>query len=431
MSQVLTSSVGDVSCPTVTTCLAVGGNVPGGGFIDTSTDAGATWQSLTPPSGVLGFSGVSCPSSTDCAAVGSTQIGGFDFPLILTSSDGGQTWQAPAVPSTVSTQAVSCATNATMASCEVVGGDSQGGGAILGGVVPPPPTTAMLIPSNGATVSGGSQVLDATGSSTIGIKSVTFEVSGGALSNHVVATATPTIYGWVAHWNTTTLPNGTYSLQSVATDVEGASAASAPFTITVNNPPPTTSVIIPSNNAMTASTQLLDAAASSGVSQVQYEVSGGPSNLSDQVVATATPTFYGWLANWNTTSVPNGTYTLQSVASYSGGVSGSSSPITIAVNNPPPTTSVIIPSNNATTAGTQLLDAAASSGVSQVQYEVSGGPSNLSDQVVATATPTLYGWLANWNTTSVPNGTYALQSVASYAGGLTGTSSPDTITVAN
>jgi hypothetical protein len=67
------------------------------------------------------------------------------------------------------------------------------------------------------------------------------------------------------------------------------------------------------------------------VTMVKYEVSGG--SLVDTVIATATPTIYGWLAAWNTTTVPNGTYALQSVASYAVGVSGSSAPITVSVTN--------------------------------------------------------------------------------------------------
>ena len=51
------------------------------------------------------------------------------------------------------------------------------------------------------------------------------------------------------------------------------------------------------------------------------------------MIATGTPTIYGWLATWNTTTVPNGTYALQSVASYAGGVSGASTPITVSVTN--------------------------------------------------------------------------------------------------
>lgn len=77
----------------------------------------------------------------------------------------------------------------------------------------------------------------------------------------------------------------------------------------------------------------VDASAQAGVSHVVCEVSGGPSDLSDQLIATATPTIYGWLAQWNTGSVPDGAYTLQSVASYAGGVSGSSAPVSSTISN--------------------------------------------------------------------------------------------------
>ena len=192
------------------------------------------------------------------------------------------------------------------------------------------PSTSVVIPSNNATVSGTSQVLDAAASS--GVTQVQYEIAGGTLNDAVIATATPTIYGWLALWNTTGVVNGTYTLQSVATS-NGGNGTSAPVTITVNNPTPSTEVVIPSNNATVSGTsQVLDAAASLGVTQVQYEVTGG--TLTDSVIATATPTIYGWIALWNTTGVPDGTYTLNSVASYTDGVSGTSPPITITVDNP-------------------------------------------------------------------------------------------------
>jgi hypothetical protein len=67
------------------------------------------------------------------------------------------------------------------------------------------------------------------------------------------------------------------------------------------------------------------------VTSVSFELSGGAFN--DQVIASAALTPYGWIGPWNTTTVPNGTYTLQSVASYASGQSGTSAPITITVNN--------------------------------------------------------------------------------------------------
>ena len=166
------------------------------------------------------------------------------------------------------------------------------------------PTTAVVLPSNGATVSGNLH-LDAGASSA---SQVQYEVTGGSLSDAVIATATPTIYGWLASWNTTNVPNGTYVLQSVASS-GGLSGTSAGVTISVDNPPPATGVVLPSNGATVSGNQYLDASASSGVTKVQYEVTGG--SLSDAVIATATPTIYGWLASWNTTTVSNGTYALQ------------------------------------------------------------------------------------------------------------------------
>ena len=119
-----------------------------------------------------------------------------------------------------------------------------------------------------------------------------------------------------------------WQLRAVFTNYVG-SATSAAATITVT--PPTTAVVLPSNNATVTGNALLDAVASSGVTKVQYQLTGG--TLSGALIATATPTIYGWLANWNSTTVPNGQYTLQSVASYAGGVSGTSAPITITVGN--------------------------------------------------------------------------------------------------
>jgi hypothetical protein len=164
------------------------------------------------------------------------------------------------------------------------------------------------------------------------VTQVQYEITGGTLTDSVIATGTPTIYGWLALWNTTGVVNGTYTLQSVATS-NGVSGTSAPVTITVNNPTPSTEVVIPPKNATVSGTsQVLDAAASSGVTQVQYEVTGA--TLTDSVIATATPTIYGWIALWNTTGVADGTYTLNSVASYTDGVSGTSPPLSLTVDNP-------------------------------------------------------------------------------------------------
>jgi uncharacterized protein YjbI with pentapeptide repeats len=192
----------------------------------------------------------------------------------------------------------------------------------------PPPTTSVLLPSDGATVTGDTW-LDAAASSPAGIASVSFEVSGNNISDQVVGSGTPTFYGYIGGWNATTFTNGTYTIQSVATDVDGVSNTSAPITVTVDIPSPSTTVLIPSAGAtQSGTTALLDALSAGNVPAVGFQVTGP--GLS-RFVATGTLTLYGWLAEWNTTSVPNGTYTVQSFDISN--VNIVSAPVTITVSN--------------------------------------------------------------------------------------------------
>ena len=64
------------------------------------------------------------------------------------------------------------------------------------------PTTSVLIPINGATLSGTPHS-DASASNAT---SVEFLLSGGSYSNQVIGTATLTFYGWLYSWNTTHRP---------------------------------------------------------------------------------------------------------------------------------------------------------------------------------------------------------------------------------
>jgi outer membrane protein assembly factor BamB len=194
------------------------------------------------------------------------------------------------------------------------------------------PTTSVLVPSAGASLAGD-QWLDAGASDNVGVSRVEFLLSGGSYDQAPIATATPTYYGWLAGWDTTSVPDGTYTLQSVAYDAAGNAGYSAGITVTVDNTPPTTSVLVPSAGASLAGDQWLDAGASDnvGVSRVEFLLSGG--SYDQAPIATATPTYYGWLAGWDTTSVPDGTYTLQSVAYDAAGNAGYSAGITVRVDN--------------------------------------------------------------------------------------------------
>ena len=95
------------------------------------------------------------------------------------------------------------------------------------------------MPSTGATV-GGNVILDASAQGTAPITGVTFTATQGS-TVETVGTATPTIYGWIAEWPSGVCANngslaygsGTWSIQSVATEVGGTTTTSSPVQITL------------------------------------------------------------------------------------------------------------------------------------------------------------------------------------------------------
>jgi hypothetical protein len=429
-SVVLDSDVtafGGGTCPTPTRCLFSGIQTTTSSPVVVPIDGNANPGTAEVVPGESSAGAIACPSSPNsCVLLGENSS--QTSPDLVPITNGIPGNPVP-IPGTSGLSDITCPTPTSCLATGFVQPFNQ----LPEGVVLPltMPSTTVALPSNGATISGRIS-LDASASSSFGITSVTYELSGGTLSDQFISSSTPTIVGWLGGpWNTTTVPNGTYTLQSVATDAAGFTTMSDPITVTVNNQPPTTAVLIPSGGAILSGAKaLLDASASSaaGIASVTYEVSGN--GLSDRVVATGTPTLYGYLAQWNTTSVPNGTYTLQSVATDTVAEATTSAPVSVMVDNAPPTSAELIPSNGASQSGTAaLLDASASPNVTNVTYDLTGG--TLTNHVIATGTPTLYGWLAEWNTTSVPNGTYQLNSVAFYAGGVSGASTPITITVSN
>jgi major membrane immunogen (membrane-anchored lipoprotein) len=165
----------------------------------------------------------------------------------------------------------------------------------------------------------------------VGVKKVEFHLTGGSLNNALIATGTLSNYGWYAYWNSTTVPDGTYTLQSDA--YAASQGVSTAETIIVANSP-VTSILKPSNGASVSGSQvLLDAGASEngGVAKVSFYLTGG--SLNNALIATAIPSYYGWYAYWNSTTVPDGTYTLQSDADDGAGNQGVSSSISVTVAN--------------------------------------------------------------------------------------------------
>jgi len=94
--------------------------------------------------------------------------------------------------------------------------------------------TVLALPKNGATLSG-TEPLDAGAVDNVRVTKILFRITGGTLSHQVLGVGMPSIEGWIYLWNTTTVPNGAYELQSIAFDSAGKSALSRAVAITVGN----------------------------------------------------------------------------------------------------------------------------------------------------------------------------------------------------
>ena len=285
-------------------------------------------------------------------------------------------------------------------------------------------TTQVGIPSAGASLAG-SALLDAGAADNVGITKVEFHITSGPLAGQLIATATPTIYGWLASWDTTTVADGNYTIGSVAYDASGSVAYSTDVAVAVDNTPPTTGVVVPGSGATLSGGTYLDAAASDnvGVARVEFHLTGG--SLSDTVLTAAVPTIYGWLAYWNSASVPNGTYTLSSVAYDKAGNSARSVGVPVTVTNAAPVVTTQPLSQSVVSGSTATFTAAASgTPTPTVQWQLStnGGATWVN----------ITGWTATTETSGAlypfENGWEARAVFSNSAG--TATTNPAVITVA-
>ena len=88
------------------------------------------------------------------------------------------------------------------------------------------------IPKNGATVRGTTPLVAST--SRNDVSAVEFRLTGGNYSNTRIGAAVRG-YGWIYRWDSTAVPNGRYTLTSVATNSAGHTTTTAKVSITVHN----------------------------------------------------------------------------------------------------------------------------------------------------------------------------------------------------
>jgi hypothetical protein len=96
---------------------------------------------------------------------------------------------------------------------------------------------SLVRPSPGARMSGN-EVLDASvlvAKVNLARTHVQFHLSGASRGDTVIATGTPALFGWLARWDSTTVPNGVYRMWAVLQRSGRTDASSAPVIFVVAN----------------------------------------------------------------------------------------------------------------------------------------------------------------------------------------------------
>ena len=182
---------------------------------------------------------------------------------------------------------------------------------------------------------------------------------------------------------------------------------------------PSASVTAPANGAVVGGTVAVSASASDnvGVTRVEFLLDGA-------LQSTNTSSPYNW--TWNTVSVANGAHTLVAKAYDAAGNVGTSSSVSVTVDNDvtAPAASITAPAAGATVSGTTSVTANASDnvGVTRVEFLLDG-------VLQSTDTTSPYAW--SWNTTASANGNHTLTAKAYDAANNVGTSSAVTVNVSN
>ncbi len=93
---------------------------------------------------------------------------------------------------------------------------------------------AFALPRNGSALHG-KQVLDVVTSDSYDVTRVDYFLSGPGLAGALFATGAGTKYGWIAEWNTSNVPNGSYAIDATVDDSGGRSVRTPPVEVRVEN----------------------------------------------------------------------------------------------------------------------------------------------------------------------------------------------------
>jgi len=97
-----------------------------------------------------------------------------------------------------------------------------------------PLRASVTLPRNGSTLHG-KQILDVGISDQFDVKTVDYILSGPGRQGVPLAIGHRSNYGWIGGWNTSTVPNGTYTIVARVSDSGGRSIMTIPVEVRVEN----------------------------------------------------------------------------------------------------------------------------------------------------------------------------------------------------
>lgn len=193
------------------------------------------------------------------------------------------------------------------------------------------PTVSVTAPASGATVKETVSV-SAAASDDVGVAKVEFYLDG-------VLKATDSTAPYAFSWSTGSVSDGVHSISAKAYDATGNVGTSAAVSVTVHNAPPdtvspTVSLSAPASNATVSGTVPLSATASDNVAVTKVEFYLNGSLLDVRASAPYSTT-------WNSTLVPDGSYSISAKAYDAAGNVGTASR-SVTVRNAADTTKPIV-----------------------------------------------------------------------------------------
>lgn len=194
-----------------------------------------------------------------------------------------------------------------------------------------PSPVSLTAPTAGQTISNTFTITASATDNTngSGIASVQFILDNNAASPINTDTVSPYSYSW----NTSSIPNGTHTLQVKATDTVGNTTTTANVSFTISNSTtpadtedPTTSITTPVNNAILLygnNTVNVSASDNVGVTQVELYIDG---------VLKATDVASPFVFSVSTSGLSNGTHSMTTKAYDAAGRTGNSAAVSITIN---------------------------------------------------------------------------------------------------